>query len=242
MSTEAPRAAAALLALGALALAGCRQDMHDQAKVEPLEASAFFADGRASRAPVPGTVARGHLDDDPVLATGLDAAGEPVAELPVPVTRELLERGRERFEIFCTPCHDRVGTGQGMIVRRGYKRPQSFHTERLRTMPVGYFFDVATRGFGQMPSYARQVPVADRWAIAAYIRVLQLSQSAPVQELSQADLDELAAADEQATAGGGHGGAGEEEPQGLDGEASPGEAGEAAAQTPQAGAAAGGRG
>lgn len=167
----------------ALALApGCRQDMHDQPKYQPLEASAFFADGRASRPRVPGTIARGRLDDDVLYVTGKTDTG--LSEMfPAPVTQATLERGRQRFDIYCAVCHDRVGTGRGMIVLRGYKQPTSFHDERLRTSPPGYFFDVMTNGFGVMPSYAAQVPIDDRWAIAAYIRALQLSQHATLAEV-----------------------------------------------------------
>ncbi len=179
----------ALLAL--TALTGCRQDMHDQPKYEPLETSAFFSDGRASRQPVPGTVARGELRDDDHLYRGLDANGELAATLPMPVTAEALTRGRERFDIFCSPCHGRAGDGRGMIVRRGFKQPESFHQDRLRDVPVGYFFEVATNGFGQMSGYSAQIPVKDRWAIGAYIRALQLSRNAPVAMLDATDLAAL---------------------------------------------------
>ena len=174
------------VALAALLLAaGCRQNMHNQHKVKTLGPSDFFADGQGAR-PIPAhTVARGELREG-WLYTGLDSAGKPSAEMPFPVTRELLQRGRDRFNIFCSPCHDRLGTGHGMIVQRGYKQPTSYHIDRLRAAPVGYFYNVVTEGFGVMPSYAPQVTVADRWAIAAYIRVLQYSQSA-----SQADLANL---------------------------------------------------
>jgi mono/diheme cytochrome c family protein len=151
--------------------------MHNQHKAKPLAASDFFADGQAAR-PLPAhTVARGSLREGS-LYTGLDAANRPVAEMPYPVTRELLRRGQERYNVFCSPCHDRLGTGRGMIVQRGFKQPESYHIARLRSAPVGYFFNVTTEGFGVMPSYAQQVPVEDRWAIAAYIRALQLSQNA----------------------------------------------------------------
>jgi mono/diheme cytochrome c family protein len=188
--------------VGALALLApaCRQDMHDAPKYEPLEASAFFPDGRASRHPVEGTVARGQLARDPALLTGIGADGNPVSRIPLTVDRALLERGRERFDIFCSPCHGRLGDGQGMIVRRGYKQPQSFHVERLRTSPVGYFFDVQTNGFGQMPSYASLVSPEDRWAIAAYVRVLQFSQHARLAALTEADRAELARLGEEAGA------------------------------------------
>lgn len=172
-----------LAAAACLLAAGCRQNMHNQHKVKTLAASAFFADGQGAR-PLPAhTVARG---DQRVgfVYSGLDEANKPVDRLPMPLTRELLRRGQERFNIFCSPCHDRLGTGRGMIVRRGYKQPTSYHIERLRNAPVGYFVNVMTEGFGVMPSYAPQVPVEDRWAIAAYIRVLQYSQNARLADLS----------------------------------------------------------
>jgi mono/diheme cytochrome c family protein len=170
----------AVLAL--LVLPGCRQDMHDQPKYQPFEESAFFKDGRASRPRVPGTVARGRRDDDVLLMTG-KSEGKLSEVFPAPVTRAMLERGQQRFDVYCSPCHDRVGSGRGMIVQRGYKQPTSYHEDRLRGMPPGYFFDVMTNGFGVMPSYATQVPVVDRWAIAAYIRALQLSQHATLAEV-----------------------------------------------------------
>ena len=164
----------AMLAL-LVAAAGCRQDMHDQPKYKPLRESAFFADGRASRPLVPGTVARGHLYDDTAMVTG--KRGDAwLADPPMPMTAALLGRGHERFDIYCSVCHDRVGTGQGMIVRRGFKRPPSFHIDRLRNVQAGYVFDVVSRGFGAMPGYAAQIPVEDRWAIVAYLRALQRSQ------------------------------------------------------------------
>lgn len=163
-------------------LAACRQDMHDQAKYEPLEASPFFADGRASRPPVPGTIARGQLGLDAHFFEGLEG-GELAATFPMPIDRAVLERGRERYAIFCTPCHGLAGDGDGMIVRRGMTRPTSFHVERLREAPPGYFFDVMTRGFGAMYSYHDRVPPADRWAITAWIRVLQRSQHVALDEV-----------------------------------------------------------
>jgi hypothetical protein len=175
-----------------LAAAGCRQNMHNQHKVQPLGASTFFADGQGAR-PLPAhTVARGDLREGSAY-TGLDAAGRPVAQMPFPVTRQVLLRGQERYNVFCSPCHDRVGTGQGMIVRRGYKQPSSYHIERLRGAQVGYFFNVMTEGFGVMPSYAPQVPVADRWAIAAYIRALQYSQNGRLADLPPADRQKVEA-------------------------------------------------
>jgi hypothetical protein len=189
----------ALCALAAaavvLAATGCRQDMHNQAKYEPLEGSRFFDDHRASRPLVPGTVARGHLDDDPAFFTGT-VDGKMVDAFPLVVDRAVLERGHERYEIYCSPCHDYVGTGDGMIVQRGYKRPPSFHIERLREMQVGYFFQVISNGFGVMPSYAVQVPPRDRWAIVAYIRALQLSQHAALSDVPAAERERLEAAHE----------------------------------------------
>lgn len=179
----------------ALPVIGCRQDMHDAPRLDPLESSTFFADGMAAR-PIPAdTVARGHLNEDPHLYRG-QADGVIADTLPIALalTPELLRRGKQRYEIFCTPCHDATGAGRGMIVRRGFKQPESYHTDRLRAMPVGYFFDVMSNGFGQMSAYARQVPVEDRWAIAAYIRVLQRSQHAPLDELPRATVDAMHAA------------------------------------------------
>jgi mono/diheme cytochrome c family protein len=177
-------AALAWLAFGVTA---CRQDMHDQAKLEPYESSRFFADGQASRPLPAGTVARGQLREDKLLHTGMTPAGTFTAALPIPLDAQVLRRGRERFDAFCSPCHDRLGTGRGMVVRRGFKAPTSFHDERLRQSPVGYFFDVMTNGFATMPSYASQIAVEDRWAIAAYVRALQLSQNARLAELPEAD-------------------------------------------------------
>src|SRR5262245_54655727 len=152
-------------AVGIIALLApaCRQDMHDQPKYQPLEASDFFADGRASRPLPPGTVARGHLNDDEHLYSG--KSGKSFADtLPFPMSPAVLIRGQERFNIFCSPCHGRLGDGEGMVVRRGFRHPPSFHIERLRQAPVGYYFDVITNGFGSMQDYAAQVPAKDRWA------------------------------------------------------------------------------
>ena len=184
-----------IAAVAILLLAGCRQNMHDQPKNQTFEESDFFADGQASR-PLPAhTVARGELRDDVLLATGVGRDGRPAAELPMPLTRALLARGRERYDIYCSPCHDRAGTGRGMIVERGYKQPPSFHIDRLRSAPPGYFFNVISQGFGVMPSYAVQVPIADRWAIIAYIRALQLSQNSRLADLTPAERQRLAAAE-----------------------------------------------
>jgi mono/diheme cytochrome c family protein len=168
--------AAAFTLLVAL-LAGCRLDMHVQPKFKPLEENNFYSDLRASRPLIGGTVARGQLNEDTYLRTGLIDGKEGNA-MPFPATEEVLERGRERFNIYCSPCHSQLGDGNGMIVQRGFKRPPSYHIERLRQAPIGHFFNVMTKGYGAMADYASQVPVNDRWAIAAYIRVLQLSQHA----------------------------------------------------------------
>jgi hypothetical protein len=178
-----------------LVTAGCRQDMHDQPKYKPLKSSAFFADGRDSRPLIADTVARGHLDDDALLYTGKTGTALAV-EFPFPVTADVLARGQERFNIYCTPCHDRTASGNGMIVRRGYRRPPSFHIDRLRAAPVGYFFDVITHGFGAMPDYSSQVPVHDRWAIISYIRALQLSQHATLADVPAAEQTKLTASHE----------------------------------------------
>jgi len=168
-----------LLALGA---AACRQDMHDAPRYEAYEASPFFSDGRSSRNLPTGTVARGWLREDEALYTGrLD--GELVGEFPFPIGREEMERGRDRYGIYCTPCHGILGDGQGMVVQRGLRRAASYHQDRLREEKVGYFFDVITNGFGAMQGYAEQIPVRDRWLIVSYIRALQLSQAATMAEV-----------------------------------------------------------
>ena len=187
---------------------GCGLDMADQPHRTPLETSDFFADGQASRPLVPGTVARGHLRIDRAFFEGkVDA--KPVTEFPQQtvaehlhlsgdnsaVLKQILERGQQRFNIYCSPCHDRTGSGHGMVVQRGFPSPPSYHIDRLRNAPVGHFFDVATNGFGRMPDYASQVPPADRWAIVAYIRALQLSQHAEVSELPNSDQQALTSAE-----------------------------------------------
>lgn len=173
-----------------LILAGCRQDMHVQPRYNPMEPSTFFDDGRSDRPVVPGTVARSELRTDEAFYTG-KVNGVPVNTFPFPVTREVLIRGQERYNIYCTPCHDRLGDGQGVIVKRGFPPPPSYHIDRLRQAPVGHFFDVMTNGYGTMYSYASRVSPSDRWAIAAYIRALQLSQGAKLSDLEAADRQHL---------------------------------------------------
>jgi Cytochrome C oxidase, cbb3-type, subunit III len=178
------------LILAVILLAGCRPDMNDQPRYKPLAPSDFFGDGRSARPQVPDTVARGQLHTNELFYTG--KIGGKVADVfPLPVTDTLLLRGRERYDIFCAPCHDRVGTGRGMVVQRGFKQPNSFHIDRLRQSPVGYFFDVTTTGFGMMPSYATQVSPEDRWAIVAYIRALQLSQHAATSDVPASVMGKL---------------------------------------------------
>jgi mono/diheme cytochrome c family protein len=163
-------------------LVGCQQKMADQPRYKPLGRSTFFADERASRPLVDGAVARGQLRSDEHLYTG-KVGGKLADSFPFAVTRAVLARGQERFNIYCSPCHDRVGYGQGMIVRRGYRAPPSYHIDRLRQAPAGHFFHVMTNGLGVMPSYAQQIRAEDRWAIAAYIRALQLSQYATLADV-----------------------------------------------------------
>jgi mono/diheme cytochrome c family protein len=172
-----------LLACAAvLSLAGCRLDMQVRPYYRPLAQSNFFADKRAARPIIEGTVARGELDADSYFQTGKIGSTDGDF-MPFPVTAEVLARGQQRFNVYCSPCHSEVGDGNGMIVQRGYQRPPSYHIDRLRKAPIGYFFDVITNGYGKMPDYAVQVHPRDRWAIAAYIRALQLSQGA-----TQADV------------------------------------------------------
>ena len=191
MAARAAVLAAGLLVL--LPLSGCRQNMHNQAKAKTYRESDFFADGVGSR-PLPAhTVARGELREDTMFYTGLSEAGDLAEVPPMPTTREFLLRGRERYDVFCAPCHGRLGDGHGIIVERGFKQPVSFQDERLRNSPLGYFVNNMTEGFGQMPSYAAQIPPADRWAIASYVRVLQYAGNAQVADLSpeeQRRLDE----------------------------------------------------
>jgi len=184
------RRKALAVAVAALWFSACQQDMANQPRHEPLEASPFFKDGRSSRAPVPGTVARGQLREDDHLYTG-KVNGQLATTFPFPINRAVMERGHERYVIYCTPCHGALGDGQGMIVSRGLKPPPSFHVDRLREMPPGHFFDVMTNGLGAMQDYSAQINVQDRWAIVAYIRALQLSQNASLNDVPAAERARL---------------------------------------------------
>ncbi len=198
----------ACLGICALLPAACQQKMAQQPAYRPMEPSAFFPDGKSARDLVPGTVPRGYLRADSATYTGKnppsqEPAGKPkpveegrrvaandvsyVTAFPFPVTREVLERGQQRYQIFCVVCHDPLGTGRGKIVERGYTPPPSYHIPRLREAPVGHFFDVITNGYGSMPDYRAEIPPHDRWAIVAYIRALQKSQHATLEEVPQQD-------------------------------------------------------
>jgi len=176
-------AAAGLMTM--VAFMGCRIDMHVQPRQNPLSRSDFFADQRSERPPVEGTVARGQLREDTYFYTG-KIGSSPGDYMPFTVTKEVLERGRERFDIFCAPCHSRLGDGNGFVPSRGFsRRPPSYHIQRLQKAPLGYFYDVMTNGFGIMPDYAAQISPQDRWNIVAYVRALQLSQSATAADVPQ---------------------------------------------------------
>jgi mono/diheme cytochrome c family protein len=171
------------LLVGALLGVACTQKMAQAPRYDTYAPSDFFPDGSSAR-PVPAdTVARGQLRQDPVLYTGKGSDGQDATEFPFPVTQAVVERGQSRFNVYCSPCHGYAGDGDGMIVQRGFPPPPSFHSDRLRQAPVGHFFDVMTNGLDPMPSYASQVPVSDRWTIVAYIRALQLSQHATLDDV-----------------------------------------------------------
>ena len=176
-------ALAALLLVLSAVTAGCRQNMHNQNKVLPYRESTFFADGLSARPLPAGTVPRGGVGEKIAPYTGLTLFRQVLPPGPPPVTLAMLRRGQERFNIFCSPCHDRTGSGNGMIVQRGFKHPTSYHTDRLRSVPIDYFYQVMTEGFGVMPSYAPQVSPEDRWAIASYIRALQYAQNGRLADL-----------------------------------------------------------
>ena len=176
--------------VGLLALSGCRQDMHDQPKYIPLRQSEFFADHRSERPLVEGTVAHGEVEGSDLLSTGL-VNGELATVFPFPVTWDVMQRGQDRYDIFCAPCHARTGNGDGMIVRRGFRAPPSLHVDRLRQAPAGHFFDVISNGFGAMPDYAAQIKAEDRWAIVAYVRALQLSEHATLADVPAAERGKI---------------------------------------------------
>jgi hypothetical protein len=177
------RSALVVVVVAAALVLGCTQKMTQQPYYRPYSPSEVYADGSSAR-PVPAdTVARGHEGDDSLLFTGKADNGQDSTQFPFPITRDVLDRGRSRYEIFCAPCHGYVGDGDGLVPQRGFTFPPSYHSDRLRQAPVGHFFDVVTNGFGSMPSYAAQIPVRDRWAIVAYVRALQLSQHASLDDL-----------------------------------------------------------
>ncbi len=183
---------AGVMMLFAVLCIACRQPqkMADQPSHRPLEKSPFFNDGQASRSLPDGVVARGAEERSGFLYTG-KIDGKPADAFPFAVTREVLARGRERYDINCAPCHDRLGNGRGMVVQRGYRQPRSFHIDELRRAPAGLLFEHITVGFGAMPAYAQQISPRDRWAIAAYIRALQLSRNARLTDLSAAERSKL---------------------------------------------------
>ena len=192
------RGNAAVAVLALVLAAGCYQKMGQQPKYDPLEPSAFFADGMSARPRLAGTVARGELAGDPYFETG-KINGQPGDGFPMAVTAEVMDRGEGRFNVYCAQCHGRVGDGNGMIPARGYRRPPSFQTETLLTAKSGHFFDVITNGFGAMPPYRTMIPAEDRWAIVAYIRALQLSQTATINDVPPDARAALAAPQPPAT-------------------------------------------
>ena len=179
-----------VILFAALGAAACRQDMHNAPRIEVYEANAFFPDQRGSRIPPAGTVARGWLRADEAMYTG-KVDGQIVDTFPFAISHDDLKRGQQRFDIYCSPCHGRLGDGQGMVVERGLRQAASYHNDRLRQEKIGYFFDVITNGFGAMQGYADQVPVRDRWLIAAYVRALQLSQNAKIDDVPADKRGEL---------------------------------------------------
>lgn len=193
-SARVPRrlrcAACVAAMLAACALAGCRLDMHLQPRYNPYDPSDFFSDGRSARQPVAGTVARGELRIDEQLYTG-KVDGKLADTFPFPITANDILRGQQRYNIYCSPCHDYTGSGRGMIVQRGFPPPPSYHIDRLRQAPVGHFFDVMTNGFGAMYSYASRISPEDRWRIAAYVRALQLSEHAKIEDVPDAERPKL---------------------------------------------------
>lgn len=187
-----------MVAVSGLTILGCQQRMGIQPYYQPLEENEMFADGRASRPLEPGTVSRGDLREDDALYTG-KVDGKLVEEFPMTITQEIIERGQNRFNIYCSPCHGKLGTGNGMIIQRGVSRPPSYMEDRLTTAPVGHFYDVITNGYGRMYSYNQQLPVRDRWAIVAYVRALQAAGRGTIDDVPEAERAKLMA--EQPTTG-----------------------------------------
>lgn len=185
------RAVTSLACLGVVGLAGCRQDMHNQPKFDQQRGTTFYADGRSVRPQVTGTVARGQEDAGSYFRTGMVSGGEGDG-LPVPMTLELVERGQEKYNVYCTACHSRVGNGKGMIVMRGYFPAGNLNTDRLRQAPLGHFYNVIANGYGAMPDYSGQIEAGDRWAIVAYIRALQLSQHAATADAGGERIEQMA--------------------------------------------------
>lgn len=179
-----------LLAGLTLLLAACGRNMADQPKAETYEASPFFADGASSRPLPEGAVSRERGGLDPAYLSGQDDDG-PLTELPIELTTDLLLRGQERYNIYCAPCHNYDGGGDGMVVQKGFVQPTSFHEQRLLDAPVGYYYNAITNGFGRMYSYASRIPVEDRWAIAGYVKALQLSQNATLDDVPDDVVDAL---------------------------------------------------
>ena len=188
-----------------LLLTSCRQKMSHQPRYDPLESSDFFEDGMAARPSIAGTVARGELTANPFFDTG-KINGQLADGFPMAVTLDVINSGHERYDIYCAACHGRTGDGNGMIPSRGYRRPPSFHTQTLRTASTGHLFDVMTNGFGAMPPYASMIPPRDRWAIVAYIRALQLSQQATVDDVPLTARAALSGAPPAPAAAAPHGG------------------------------------
>jgi len=198
-----------LLGLAGLLAAGCRQDMHDAPRYDPYEQSAIFPNGSSAQPLVAGTVSRVEtagavLDEDELLNSG-KVNGQMAAVFPFAITRADLDRGEERFNIYCSPCHGKTGEGNGMVVQRGYRQAANYHIERLRAMPIGYFVDVMTNGFGAMPDYRMQLTPADRWRVAAYVRALQLSHAAAEGDVPAAELEKLKSGVPAPVAAGAHG-------------------------------------
>ncbi len=187
-----PRTTAGVLLLVAAAFAGqgCHQDMYDQKKYAPLSESEFYRDGQSARPPIEGTVVHRDHSDDGVISTGV-VDGIPVSKFPIPVSEAMIRRGQERFNIYCSPCHGRTGDGFGMVVQRGFPRPPSYYADSVRALPVGRYVEIIANGFGRMYGYGDRVAPRDRWAIAAYIRVLQASRNVNVTSLTDSERQQL---------------------------------------------------